>query len=161
MSNDNWTTPSWLFRYLYSRFDFKLDAAATAENALCKKFYDEDSDGLASPWAKEGWTFCNPPYSNVGPWVQWAAEQWLVFGVKSVNIVPVRADQGWWHDYVVSNIGATETYLGRISFGGSKGTAWMYNINLIFGARPHEIIKSIDVSVLDPNKRKKKRKGAK
>lgn len=135
MSNDNWTTPDWLFRYLNSRFHFALDAAATKENAKCKRFYDEQSNGLESPWDSFGWTFCNPPYSEVGEWVHKAFEEFLVYSRRSLLLVPVRSDQTWWHEIVINPEGVcdVEWYLGRISFGNSKGSAWMYNVNLVFG----------------------------
>jgi phage N-6-adenine-methyltransferase len=158
MSNDNWTTPKWLFNYLDRRFDFKLDAAASAENHLVPFFYTEESNGLDSPWSSDGWTFCNPPYSNVAEWVRKAAKELTLHNRRSLLLVPVRSDQAWWHEYAISGIAAIEWYQGRISFGESTGSAWMYSINLIFGAKPGEIVNSIDLRNLDPRPKKRTRK---
>lgn len=155
MSNDNWTTPAWLFRYLNKRFNFQLDAAATKDNALCARFYDEESNGLKQPWADEGFTFCNPPYSRVGEWVEKAAREWTNCGRRSMSLIPVRADQGWWHEYVISELGEVEWYKGRIYFGESTGSAWMYSVNLIYGAHlapVKKIQRSIWVESLRPPK---------
>ena len=144
MSNDEWTTPKWLFDWLKTRVPFMLDAAATHENHLCDGYYHEGTNGLQQDWTDLGWTFCNPPYSNVGEWVEKAASEYIAHGRRSLLLCPVRSDQDWWHQFVVEGVCDVEWYRGRISFGNSKGSAWMYNVNLVFGRPAKGFVPSID-----------------
>lgn len=47
---DEWATPQYVFDMLNEEFHFTLDAAATAENAKCERFYTKEQDGLKMPW---------------------------------------------------------------------------------------------------------------
>jgi len=46
-----------------------LDVAASASNAKCKRFFDEQIDGLKQSWDNEV-VWCNPPYKNVAQWIK-------------------------------------------------------------------------------------------
>ena len=79
-ARDSWRTPPWLFEWLDERFYFHIDLAADSHNRLCSQYLKEgNGDGLSVDWhelpqATKG--FCNPPYSNIDPWVAKAiAEQ--------------------------------------------------------------------------------------
>ena len=67
-SNDHYT-PKWIFDLLGLTFD--IDVAAPPNGVPwipCKKFYTQRDDGLSQEW--KGTVWCNPPYSNVLPWVE-------------------------------------------------------------------------------------------
>jgi len=66
-SNDHYT-PKWVFDLMGITFD--IDVAAPPNGVPwipCKKFYTQKDDGLTQPW--NGLIWCNPPYSNIEPWV--------------------------------------------------------------------------------------------
>ena len=114
-------TPRWLFERLsYCFGPFALDAAASAENALCSKFFDGSTpnlDGLLAPWIDV--TFCNPPFRDAGEWVRKAIAE-AKRGARSVLIVPVGCSQSWWHEAAAH---ATIFYpTKRISFDLPDGT---------------------------------------
>jgi hypothetical protein len=46
--------------------------------------------------------WCNPPYSNIRPWVEKAWAEWLHGDVPLVvMLLPAnRTEQGWWQDLV-------------------------------------------------------------
>lgn len=94
--DDRATTPE-DFAPLHERFGFSVDVAASAENAKLPRFYTVDDDGLAQDWSGER-VFCNPPYSNIEPWVEKAhgggAE--IVVLLLPAN----RTEQGWWQRQV-------------------------------------------------------------
>lgn len=46
-----WQTPRPIFEALNAEFSFVLDAAASAENALCRRFITAEQDTLVTPWA--------------------------------------------------------------------------------------------------------------
>jgi phage N-6-adenine-methyltransferase len=94
---DDRRTPRSLFDPLNVEFEFTLDAAASADNALLERFYDRESDGLASSWHGER-VWCNPPYSDIRPWVEkmLRSNAQLVVMLLPAN----RCEQSWWQDYI-------------------------------------------------------------
>lgn len=96
---DHRATPPELFDPLNERFGFTLDVAALPENAKCPRYFTPDDDGLSKSWLGET-VWCNPPYSNIGPWVEKA---WFEAATSHgiVMLVPAnRCEQGWWQDHV-------------------------------------------------------------
>jgi phage N-6-adenine-methyltransferase len=89
----DWETPPWLFGLLDSIFEFKLDAAATAETAKCSRFFNPDDDALVLAWTP-GPAFLNPPYGDlILSFIQKAAEQGRHETV--VCLVPARTETEW------------------------------------------------------------------
>lgn len=82
------------FERLNQRFRFSIDVAASAANAKCKRFWTEETNGLAQSWAGER-VYCNPPYSSIEPWIDKA---WLEARAELiVMLLPAnRTEQGWW-----------------------------------------------------------------
>lgn len=69
MANDTWATPLWLYKYAESRFGkFDLDVCADSNSFQCEPYYTVEDNSLVQPWASLNW--CNPPYSNIRPWVE-------------------------------------------------------------------------------------------
>lgn len=73
ITSDDWYSPAWLFLGMGLSFD--LDVAAPVGGPLhvpADRWLTIADDGLTAPW--EGLVWCNPPYSEPGPWCQrWAA----------------------------------------------------------------------------------------
>ena len=96
--DDRETDPE-VFDKLNERFNFTLDVAASPHNAKCDRFFTEEDDGLAQSWAGER-VWCNPPYSDIRPWVEKA---WGEVGRADlvVMLLPAnRTEQAWWQDLV-------------------------------------------------------------
>lgn len=70
--DDRATTPEF-FAELHDRFGFTVDVAAEAHNAKLPRFHTPEQNGLTQSWNGER-VFCNPPYSNIRPWIEKA---WL------------------------------------------------------------------------------------
>lgn len=72
LDNDAWYTPPWIFEGLGLAFD--LDVAHPAEPLEwipAAARYTAADDGLTQPW--HGLVWCNPPFSDAGPWCRrWA-----------------------------------------------------------------------------------------
>ena len=96
--DDRGTDPA-LFAKLNERFQFTLDVAASAENAKCDRYFTIADDGLRQSWAGET-VWCNPPFSNIEPWVEKAWNEY--FGdIVIVMLLPAnRTEQGWWQEWV-------------------------------------------------------------
>lgn len=100
------TSPE-VFDPLHERFKFTIDAAALPRNAKLRRYWTPEQDALKLSWADER-VWCNPPYSNIEPWVEKAHGEWLLgkrpqWGGPGliVMLVPAnRTEQGWWQRQV-------------------------------------------------------------
>lgn len=96
---DDRTTSREMFDALDARFGFTVDVAASAINARCLRFYTMADDGLAQSWAGES-VWCNPPYSDIRPWVEKAWAE-VDRARRIVLLLPSnRTEQGWWQECV-------------------------------------------------------------
>lgn len=78
---------------------FTLDAAAAHHNAKCERYFTRLEDGLVQSWAGER-VWCNPPYSNLGAWLQKAWDE-LDGTLGIVMLLPAnRVEQKWWQEHV-------------------------------------------------------------
>lgn len=96
--DDRMTAPE-VFDPLNEKYHFTIDVAASPDNKKRPRYYDKDQDGLTKSWAEES-VWCNPPYSNITPWV---AKAWLEQANARIIVMLVpanRTEQGWWQDYV-------------------------------------------------------------
>ena len=117
----DWRAPAWLVRALGSRFagvGFALDAAATKDNAVAPLFWSKETNGLKQEWIDV--TFCNPPYRDISPWTEKAANE-LGNGVESVLVLPVGCSQAWFHVWI---LGFADVYYPnrRINYMQGDGT---------------------------------------
>ena len=118
-NTDLWSTPRDFFDDYNAIYQFDVDVCATAENALCAKFYSPEDNGLSKEW--HGVCWMNPPYGReIGKWMKKAYESSL-HGATVVCLVPARTDTAWWHDYAMK--GNIEFIRGRLKFGSSKNSA--------------------------------------
>lgn len=98
---DDRGTNAEFFAQMVARFGpFDLDVAAARHNTKCERYYTIDDDGLDQDW--NGVIWCNPPYSNIGEWVEKA---WHEMGVararRVVMLLPAnRTEQRWWQQAV-------------------------------------------------------------
>lgn len=94
--DDRTTTPE-TFDPLHARFAFTVDVAASERNHRLPRFYTIEDDGLEQSWAGER-VWCNPPYSDIAPWLEkaWAEPTALVVMLLPAN----RTEQGWWQNLV-------------------------------------------------------------
>ncbi len=101
-------TPDSLFKPLDREFHFDLDACATHSNHKCRLYWTEQGlgsngqiiapgCGLTGTWEGSR-VWCNPPFSDIGAWVNKA---WFSGAEVVVMLVPAtRTEQGWWHEYI-------------------------------------------------------------
>lgn len=121
-SIDDRETPPDVFDPLNAEFRFTLDVAAARHNAKCERYYSlpprplpdprqlrlfEETpigaehalglDGLVQPWAEGEVIWCNPPFSNIAPWVAKADS----CRATVVMLLPAnRCEQPWWQEYI-------------------------------------------------------------
>ena len=105
-SVDDRATPPEVFGRLNFRFRFTIDVAASAANAKCSRYYTVEDDGLAQPWHGER-VWCNPPYSNIRPWVEkaWRERQHPDPNAGNAHLIVMllpanRTEQAWWQQLI-------------------------------------------------------------
>ncbi len=131
-AKDEWTTPRDRWSQWDNEFRFTLDAAATDDNALCRRYFTMADDGLTKTWRGRVW--CNPPYSRVDEFVQKGYEE-VQAGHAEVVVLLVasRTDTRWWHDFAMN--GKIRFIRGRLKFSGSKNSAPFASALVIFRPR--------------------------
>jgi site-specific DNA-methyltransferase (adenine-specific) len=113
---DSRGTPPELYAALDAEFSFTLDPCP----------YDDSGTAGASLWGKDGlakdWrghrVYCNPPYSDIGPWLAKHREADV-----TVYLLPVKTDLGWWHDFVMPHAAEVRLFRGRLRFVAMSGGA--------------------------------------
>jgi site-specific DNA-methyltransferase (adenine-specific) len=116
-----WATPQEVFDALDARFDFDLDASASAGNTKCSMYLDEELDALRCDWSGPAvvreigddgstWTtmaltrmrtvFLNPPWGrSIGKWIEKAYVESRK-GVTVCCLLPACTDTKWWAEWV-------------------------------------------------------------
>lgn len=122
-SKQDYQTPPELLEAVCYRLKidkFTLDVACTKVNCVAPLgIYSPEYDSLKEPWGgwHEGWCWCNPPYSDIRPWVEKAGDEAFKNGTKTAMLVPASVGSGWWRDEVESD--AYVSFLSpRLTFGG-------------------------------------------
>lgn len=119
MDRNAWRTPPEIFAALDAEFDFKLDVAASPENALCDLFIDESVDSLQERWYSHmnrgDYSWCNPPYSDITPWVKKAAKE-SKLGIGCVMLVMADTSVGWYAKAIKTCQEVRFITGGRLSF---------------------------------------------
>lgn len=84
--------------------EFGIDLAASQENSVSQYALYTEEDNALDPqngWISiyGGWAWCNPPYSDIKPWVEkaWSESQ---RGAKIAMLVPASVGSKWWSNWV-------------------------------------------------------------
>lgn len=101
--------------------EFVFDLAADAHNAICPEFYDESDDALdpSVSWNQyDRWSWLNPPFGKIGPWVKKACDE-ATNGAHVAVLAPASVGANWWKKYV-DRIARILFLNGRITFVGHQ-----------------------------------------
>lgn len=136
---DGWCTPQWLAAALGT---FDLDPCSNVRSSIVARetcSLDGTSidcvgrDGLACDWFGLGAdsVFCNPPYSNVGPW----ARKLVEFPGAWVALVKIDPTTRWWATFM-SVFPTVAPFRKRIKFesGQASDTTANFPSALIYSA---------------------------
>lgn len=111
---DLWQTPRYIFEYFDTAFNFNCDVAASEYNHLVPKYFTAEEDALKQDWMTFNW--CNPPYSDIAPWVEKAIEE-AQKGNTTVMLVPSNTDTKWFRTVINSEHARVDMLIGgRIKF---------------------------------------------
>jgi phage N-6-adenine-methyltransferase len=125
----DWRTPRALFEAIQAiagRFD--LDAAADADNALCRHYFSRHNDALSQSWkvayridgsgraSVQTNVWLNPPYGRaLALFASKAVSEASHPGVSVWMLVPARPDTRWWATMMTRAV-AVYFMAGRVKF---------------------------------------------
>lgn len=119
---DEWRTPAWLYAWAVARFGpFDFDLAASDDNALCDRYFTIRDDALTRSWravASRAW--CNPPYSDVRPWIEKAIDE-SQSGVASTWLIPAFRGDVYHAECTQHYASAIVLISPRVAFIGADG----------------------------------------
>lgn len=103
---------------------FDLDVAADDEAHVAPAYLTIQDNALLQKWLGR-FIWCNPPFSDLGPWLAKAwAEWWGSHPIERIAmLLPAnRTEQRWWHEHVEPHLRAPSPLKafflpGRIKFG--------------------------------------------
>lgn len=109
---DMYETPSYLYNYLNELRGFDVDLAADSNNHQHPVYLTES---LNTPWRLYGTEgFCNPPYSNIPPWITKAILE-QSRGFTTTMLIPSFNGDLYYGD-VLESASEIIQIIGRISF---------------------------------------------
>lgn len=116
---DLWRTPAELYAALDREFHFVGDVAASHTNHLHKNYLTIEDDALSSEtnWElfEDGYLWCNPPYSDITPWVS-KTQEMAEGSMGVVMLVPADTSVGWFKQALKDVSEVRFITGGRISF---------------------------------------------
>ena len=132
--SNEWATPLDFYKELDNEFHFNLDPCSDDTNYKCEKHFTLADDGLSQNWGGYR-VFCNPPYSDIGKWVEKAYREGHKDNTIVVMLIPARTDTKYFHDYILHR-SEIRFVKGRLKFGEGKNSAPFPSMVVIFrGAR--------------------------
>lgn len=123
-SKQDYETPDNFLEAVKDHFDirnFIIDLAATHKNAKAHDYYTEEMNSLILPWNSfGGWNWCNPPYSNIDPWVHRAYQESREgsYEAKTLMLLPAGVGSNWWKKWVHGKC-TVHLLNGRLTFKGA------------------------------------------
>lgn len=129
-SSDEWSTPEETFQALDAEFHFTLDPCATDQNHKCTLYYTQKENGLLQNWGGQS-VFCNPPYSQIGTWVEKAYREASKDHTLVVLLIPSRTDTKYFHDFIYQR-SEIRFVRGRLKFGEAIHNAPFPSMIVIF-----------------------------
>lgn len=150
---DSYGTPPAVFKYYHRQYRFKLDAAASDNNHLCRKYITEqqnthEADWFSAAFAAKGfelseadkylfvgkYAWMNPPYSDIGPFVE-TAIKWQARGFGTVMLVMMDQSVGWYkraikhcqevHLVIGGRLSFIDPETGKPANGNNKGSMFL------------------------------------
>ena len=121
--SDDYATPVKFYYHLNEEFSFDFDPTPFKHDFIW--------DGLEVDW--KGNIFCNPPYSNIEPFLKKAISE-IKKGncTKAVFLIPIRSDTKYWHEIILEEASEIRLIKGRLNFNESKSPAPFPTVIVVF-----------------------------
>lgn len=118
---DLWETPKDILTDACARYSIfpKLDVCATSNNKKFHLYFGSDNffpeihNAFDCEWDID--FFMNPPYSEIGKWMQKAYYEHKKHNVNALILTFSKTDTEWWHKYV-EDYAEIHNIKGRVKF---------------------------------------------
>jgi len=115
-TKSDWRTPQYIFNYWDERYHFTLDAAASAENALCPVYRDLKWDSLTNGWGvKDESAWLNSPFGNLLGWVERCDQEATENSNTTLACLPNNTDTKWF-EFSFETASRISFLGGRVSY---------------------------------------------
>ncbi len=120
-NSDEYQTPPDFFKLLDDEFHFDLDPCTTIENNLkINHYFTKKYNGLLEDWNFYNFNnvnnvFVNPPYSEIGKWIEKGYNESLK-GSNIIFLIMVDTSLSYWHDIIFSFAKQIRFINGRLNF---------------------------------------------
>jgi hypothetical protein len=134
-NTDDVGTPDSLLTAIAEEFGTLVDPCPIGGKAKAQK--NPKMDGLRINWktSDDHWVFCNPPYTNVQPWIRKAVLENKASGVKSMLLIPARVWNAFWFDHIYTNVTEIRIFRRPLIFKGYDKIAPFGSALVIFGGK--------------------------
>ncbi len=100
---------------------FDLAADADSHVTANNKYFSPAQDSLVQTWPTTGVNWLNPPFGDIGPWVE-KARDWVLstpawMGALTLVLIPASVDTAYW-DAFVRGYARVEALKSRVKFVG-------------------------------------------
>ncbi len=118
-SKDEWLTPPHILKAL-GQFDLDPCSPVNRPWPTAEKHLTIQDNGLSQPW--DGRVFCNPPYSDSGPWLQRCAEH-----RNAIALIFARTETETWFRHIWDEARGILFIKGRLTFAHVSGKLGKHN----------------------------------
>ena len=132
-SEGDYATPDNFLQAVQKKFGpIVYDLAASAQNAVCERFFTIEDDAFKQDWAaismkyphghegtkigRGGILWLNPPFSFIAPWASRSLDEGKL-GAEELFLVPASVGAKWFRDFVFRQADVYYLY-GRLTFRG-------------------------------------------
>lgn len=128
-SSDDYATPKKFYDKINAEFNFDFDPCPLRSQV----------NGLEIDWI--GNVYCNPPYSNIEPFLNKAIKELNNGNAKKVVfLIPIRSDTKYWHNLIMKNASEIRFVKGRLNFNESKTPAPFPCVLIVFEKEKKQLI---------------------
>lgn len=90
---DTWCTPDEVYSYYRRLYPYTLDVCASDSNTKLPDYFTEQNSALLGDWSTHQHAWCNPPYSNILPFVERAV--YFKDTTETSFLVPLDSSTKW------------------------------------------------------------------
>ena len=142
-STNEWGTPHWIVRRFENHLgEFDVDPCSGCEpEPIADTRFTEEDDGLSQSWFGNVWV--NPPYSDIGPWLEKSYTETTVGDAQTVVcLIPVRTSTDWFHDWATKAdvLVFINNRLSYLTSEGAKSRATFASMLCIYGDVPESVL---------------------
>ena len=138
---DSWSTPQFIFDFYNNIYNYGVDLCADHINHKCDFYITEEMNALDLSTTLSTLTlcdsenmniWCNPPYSDVTPWVELCIELSNRLGITVSMLIPADTSVKWFKkawdnasrvDFINGRLAFINAASGKPVGGGKKGSA--------------------------------------